>query len=148
MSKIIDLLPLVLRECVSEIIPSVCENTCRSLHKTYMRCVILESIQEMFQRKNKSKYNTEEEEFDNIPAPTIAGDPNSKKNAQKKKKKPYMFPYWCNYIAWICKGFINVFVIGTSFTDDLYAKIFRWSLSLRHTEHENTYSNSTTHITY
>lgn len=61
-----------------------------------------ESIQELVKGSNKSKYNTEEE-FDNIPAPTIAGDPDSKRNAQKKKKKPYMFPHWCNYIAWICK---------------------------------------------
>jgi len=61
-----------------------------------------ESIADMFKRDNKAKYNTEEEEFDNTPAPTIAGAPKSKE-AQKKKKKPYMFPYWCNYIAWICE---------------------------------------------
>ena len=53
---------------------------------------------------SKSKYDADdEEEFDNIPEPTIAGDRSAKKNSQKKKKKPYMFPHWVNYIAWICK---------------------------------------------
>jgi hypothetical protein len=53
---------------------------------------------------SKSKYDADdEEEFDNIPAPTIAGDRDAKKNAQKKKKKPFMFPHWFNYIAWVCK---------------------------------------------
>ncbi|XP_053382148.1 uncharacterized protein LOC123562231 [Mercenaria mercenaria] len=51
---------------------------------------------------SKNKYGADDdEEFDNIPAPTIAGDRSSKKDAQKKKKKPYMFPHWFNYIAWI-----------------------------------------------
>lgn len=55
---------------------------------------------------NKSKYGTDDtDELDNAPAPTLAGDPDAHKKAQKKKKKPYMFPYWCNYIAWICKSY-------------------------------------------
>ncbi|XP_052262941.1 uncharacterized protein LOC127866462 [Dreissena polymorpha] len=60
-----------------------------------------ESISELVKGNSKTKYDTQEEEEDNIPVPTIAGDPNAKANAQKKKKKPFMFPYWCNYIAWI-----------------------------------------------
>lgn len=55
--------------------------------------------------KSKDKYGAVDdgEEFDNIPVPTIAGDRSAKKDAQKKKKKPFMFPHWFNYIAWICK---------------------------------------------
>lgn len=54
---------------------------------------------------NKNKYGTadDEEDFDSIPVPTIAGDRKGKKNAEKKRKKPFMFPQWFNYIAWIRK---------------------------------------------
>lgn len=72
---------------------------------------VSESLAEMF-KGNKSKYGTDDtEELDNAPAPTIAGDPDAHKKAQKKKKKPYMFPYWCNYIAWICKSYRVFFVV-------------------------------------
>ncbi|KAL4239723.1 hypothetical protein ACF0H5_000526 [Mactra antiquata] len=61
-----------------------------------------ESIQELV-KGNKTKYGAaeDEEEIEERPVPTIAGDPNAKKNAEKKRKKPFMFPPWCNYIAWI-----------------------------------------------
>ncbi|WAQ97255.1 PK1L2-like protein [Mya arenaria] len=62
-----------------------------------------ESINELVKGGNKNKYDPQEEDFDSIPAPTIAGDPNAKKIRAKKKKKPFMFPHWCNYIAWVCK---------------------------------------------
>ena len=68
-----------------------------------------ESIQELVKGNKQNKYgkDEEEEEFDSIPQASIAGMPKSKQ--PKKKKKPYMFPHWCNYIAWICKSCIQVF---------------------------------------
>ena len=63
-----------------------------------------ESISELLKGNKKSKYDAyEEEEESSIPAARIAGDKRSAKDAEKKRKKPFMFPHWCNYIAWICK---------------------------------------------
>ena len=50
-----------------------------------------------------SKYDTQDdEEESSIPQARLAGD-RSAKNDTKKKKKPFMFPAWCSYIAWIRK---------------------------------------------
>lgn len=44
------------------------------------------------------------EEEPAIPEPRIAGDPDGeKKIREKRKKKPKTLPYWCIYIAWVCK---------------------------------------------
>ena len=62
-----------------------------------------ESISELLKGNKKSKYDTcDDEEESSIPKARLAGDRSAKPDT-KKKKKPFMFPPWCNYIAWMCK---------------------------------------------
>ena len=64
-----------------------------------------ESISELLKGNKKSKYDAcDDEEESSIPAARLAGDRSAKKEPQKKKK-PFMFPAWCSYIAWIRKPF-------------------------------------------